>query len=107
MFLRQLAEAIKEAHTHGREFDNFSAGLETLLGKSILDSWTREIVAWERDHTAPCPYESQLPNQDSLKEIELKLLKEEQEALVRAGGVAHECSMILFLTTCLDAERLM
>ncbi|KAF9035697.1 hypothetical protein BDZ89DRAFT_924767, partial [Hymenopellis radicata] len=91
MFLRRLAEAIKEAHTHGREFDDFSAGLETLLGKSVLDSWTREIVAWERDHTAPCPYESQLPNQDSLKEIELKLLKEEQEALVRAGGVAHEC----------------
>ncbi|KAF9019901.1 hypothetical protein BDZ89DRAFT_1093800 [Hymenopellis radicata] len=77
IFLRKLAEAIKKAHIHAREFTEFDAGLAHLLGKPVLNEWLTEIVAWEEDHDQPCPYEQQLEKKETLKDIELELIREE------------------------------
>ncbi|KAF9018828.1 hypothetical protein BDZ89DRAFT_959732 [Hymenopellis radicata] len=70
LFLRKLAEAVKEAHVHAREFVEFDAGLTSLLGKPLVQEWLEELVAWEQDHDQPCPYESQLEEHETLKDVE-------------------------------------
>ncbi|KAF9023539.1 hypothetical protein BDZ89DRAFT_955587, partial [Hymenopellis radicata] len=106
LLLRKLAEAIKEAHVHAREFAEFDAGLAGILGQPALEKWVAEIVAWEEDHDQPCPYEQQLEHGETLKEVELQLIREERAAVLRAGGIAQESSMTLFLTTAFEAETL-
>ncbi len=107
LFSRRLAEAIKEAYIHAREFDKFDTGLVRILGSSVTDGWLREITAWEQDHTQPCPYEPTLQQKDMLKDIKLEMICDERANLLRAGvAIVQDSSMTLLLTTCIDVEQL-
>ncbi|KAF8995214.1 hypothetical protein BDZ89DRAFT_1149708 [Hymenopellis radicata] len=104
VFTTRLAEAIKEARAHATEFTEFSNGMKMFVGSDTVTTWQREVLVWERDHSKPCPYEPQLQNRETLKDIQLQLAQEEQASL-RTGAVTHESSMSMFLSLGIEIEE--
>ncbi|KAF8907161.1 hypothetical protein CPB85DRAFT_1223639 [Mucidula mucida] len=104
VLLARLAEAIREARTHAREFKDFNAGMVTFCGNEAVKTWEREVLLWDQDHSQPCPYEPRLQNKETMRDVQLQLAQEEKTTL-QNGSVSHESSMSLFLALGLEIEE--
>lgn len=101
----RLVIGVKAFELHRGLFEKFHSALLENLGTEVLDGWEREVTAWEKDHSQPCPYESTVSGQRTLKEVQLELGQEELEELSRGGGVVQDSSVCVFVVTGLEIEE--
>ncbi|KAF8993591.1 hypothetical protein BDZ89DRAFT_972725 [Hymenopellis radicata] len=87
VLLIRLADAVKEARVHAAEFTQFDAGMIIFCTMDVVDGWLMEVRAWERDHDQPCPFEPELQNKETMKDVELQLAKEEHALMVKNNTV--------------------
>lgn len=57
---KRMVVAVKEFEVHRGLFEKFEQALVENLGRETVEGWESEVVAWENDHSQPCPYESTL-----------------------------------------------
>ncbi|KAA1479149.1 hypothetical protein DENSPDRAFT_886475 [Dentipellis sp. KUC8613] len=78
--LRRMNEAIPETIRNMHVLEEFSNVLE-LEQPGLVAKWEAEVIAWEKDHKAPCPYE--LPKNDmTIAATKLKLSGAQADASV-------------------------
>ncbi|KAF9003816.1 hypothetical protein BDZ89DRAFT_913088, partial [Hymenopellis radicata] len=66
---------------------NFNAAMLSFCGQQMVETWLRELLVWEQDHDRACPYEAQLQNKETMKDVELQLAQEEHAAMVENNTV--------------------
>lgn len=101
----RLVIAAKALELHRGLFEKFNQALVENLGAAVVEGWESDVLAWEEDHSKPCPYEPTRKMERSLKDIQLELGREEMEELARGGGVVQDSSVCVFVVMGLEIEE--
>ncbi|KAF5335445.1 hypothetical protein D9758_017825 [Tetrapyrgos nigripes] len=90
---KRLVVAVKEFDLHEWDFKQFDNSLASTLGREILGEWRDSVLAWENDHSKPCPYEDLEHDEEKgqLKTVQLEMIAEEK-AMLEAGTSAFATS---------------
>ncbi|KAJ7038833.1 hypothetical protein C8F04DRAFT_950863 [Mycena alexandri] len=103
---RRMAEAIKEGRSHKVSFGAFTAGLTAAMPESIVE-WRASVEKWETarhvENEEGSPYEyAELKT--TLKDVRLKLAREEYERTGDGDEVGREETPSTFLAMGMDIE---
>lgn len=101
----RLVVGVKALELHRGLFDKFNLSLKENLGVETMEGWETEVKEWEGDHSKPCPYESTVKGERTLKEVQLELGQEELEEMSRGGGVVQDSSVCVFVVMGLEIEE--
>ncbi|KAJ7211675.1 hypothetical protein GGX14DRAFT_564905 [Mycena pura] len=81
--LRKMALAIPKALLHNRAFRAFTEGLREGHEDELVQ-WDKDIIAWEVDHSKPCPYDYPEDEDITMEDVRL-LIAEEEHAQAEQG----------------------
>ncbi|THH18836.1 hypothetical protein EUX98_g8889 [Antrodiella citrinella] len=100
LMTKSFVDAYEMKIKHASRFEEFNATFPT----QTVNKWKRHLLRWKANpNIKPDPFE-ELETQTTLKEIQLKLAKEDADDTARGAVVQHEVSPSVFLHLGLEIE---
>ena len=116
-----MSKCLHDANSMHKKHSQIFADYNTTFPSDLTQSWNAHILKWNRNHKLkPDPYEeieirmcvitflivySNIVTDTSMKEIRLKLAKEDTEDIKSGAIISHEITPSMFLNLGLELEE--